>query len=221
MLGAFVRVELRVPAPLIEVRIFADRGFAADNRVLFLLRVCFVPLFFFASVYAQAVLHDSAANAGLYLGIFFLGFATSSQVGGRILDARDARPAAIAGSAVAVAGFLLWADAEPDADLATQWYWVVLTGAGIGLVLSPASTDALNRAPRGSSGEVTGITQTVRYFASSVGLAILGTVFVDRYGGGRYVAAATQAVHRSMAGVMAACLLAAVLSMRPGRAAGV
>lgn len=218
LLIAFVRVELRVRAPLIETRIFADRGFAADNLVLFLLCACFVPLFFFASVYAQAVLHDSAADTGLYLGIFFLGFATSSQLGGRILDARGARPAAIAGSAIAVAGYLLWAAALPHATLATQWYWVAMTGAGIGLVLSPASTDALNRAPRGSYGEVTGITQTVRYFASSLGLAILGTVFVNRSGGGAHIAQATQIVYRSMAGIMVACLLAAVLGMRKGRA---
>jgi EmrB/QacA subfamily drug resistance transporter len=218
--AAFVRFELRVPAPLIEMRIFGDRGFAADNLVLFLLCACFVPLFFFASVYAQAVLHDSAADTGLYLGIFFLGFATASQVGGRILDARGARPAAIAGSAIAVAGFVLWAGALPGAQLSTQWYWVALTGAGIGLVLSPASTDALNRAPRGSYGEVTGVTQTVRYFSSSLGLAILGTVFVHRLGDGAHLAQATQTVYRSMAGVMVACLMVAVLGMRRGRAYG-
>jgi MFS family permease len=155
-----------------------------------------------------------------YLGIFFLGFATSSQIGGRVLDARGARPAAIAGSAITVAGFLLWARALPDAQLSTQWYWVAMTGAGIGLVLSPASTDALNRAPRGSYGEVTGVTQTVRYFSSSLGLAILGTLFVHRAGGGADFAQATQTVYRSMAGVMVACLVVAIFGMPHGRAIG-
>jgi EmrB/QacA subfamily drug resistance transporter len=218
LLVSFARFELRAEAPLIELRIFRDRGFAADNAVLFLLCVCFVPLFFFASVYAQGVLHESAANTGLYLGIFFLGFATASQFGGRILDARGARPAAIAGSGIAVAGYLLWAHALTDAQLGTQWYWVAMTGAGVGLVLSPVSTDALNRAPRGSYGEVTGVTQTVRYFSSSLGLAILGTVFVNRFGGGAHIAEATATVYRSMAGVMAVCLLVAIFAMRPGRA---
>jgi hypothetical protein len=40
------------------------------------------------------------------------------------------------------------------------------------------STDAVNRAPRTSYGEVTGITQTVRNFGASLGLAILGTILV-------------------------------------------
>jgi EmrB/QacA subfamily drug resistance transporter len=180
LLLAFVLVELRVESPLIEVRIFADRGFSVDNVVLFLLCLCFVPLFFFASIYSQIVLGDDAAKAGLYILIFFAGFATASQVGGRILDRRGARPAVLVGTAVAALGFLLWADSLTDMKLGTQWYWIVLTGAGMGLTLTPASTDAINRAPRGSYGEVTGITQTVRYFASSLGLAVLGTILIDQ-----------------------------------------
>jgi hypothetical protein len=45
-------------------------------------------------------------------------------------------------------------------------------------MLTPASTDALNRASRLSYGEATGITQTVRNFAASLGFAILGTILV-------------------------------------------
>ena len=50
----------------------------------------------------------------------------------------------------------------------------------MGFMLTPASTDAVNRASRLSYGEATGITQTVRNFAASLGLAILGTVLVDQ-----------------------------------------
>jgi MFS family permease len=56
LLIAFVAYELHVPQPLIRVRIFADRGFAVDNAILFLLSMAFVPLFFFASLYAQLAL---------------------------------------------------------------------------------------------------------------------------------------------------------------------
>ncbi len=45
-------------------------------------------------------------------------------------------------------------------------------------MLGPASTDAVNRAPRTSYGEITGITQTARNFGASLGMALLGTVFV-------------------------------------------
>ena len=179
LLAVFVVFELRIADPLIDLRIFAHRGFVADNVVLFFVCTCFVPLFFFASVYAQVVLGDNAGKAGLYILIFFLGFAGASQIGGRILDRRGARPAAVVGGAVATVGFVLWADQLPHATLGTQWYWIVMAGAGIGLVLTPVSTDAINRAPRGSYGEVTGVTQTVRYLASSLGLAVLGSILIS------------------------------------------
>jgi MFS family permease len=178
VLGAFVVVEFRVANPLLELRIFAHRAFAADNAVLFLVSACFVPLFFFASSYAQVVLRTNASETGLYILVIFGSFAFGSQIGGRLLDRRGARPAAIAGSAVAAVGFFLWAQSL-DKGLGSQWYRILLVGAGIGLVVTAISTDALNRAPRGSYGEVTGITQTVRYFASSLGLAVLGSVLIS------------------------------------------
>lgn len=215
VLAGFITYELRTPDPLIEMRIFADRGFAADNVVLFLLCVCFVPLFFFASVYAQAVLHDDAAQTGLYLLVFFLGFAGASQIGGRVLDRRGARPAVIAGCAISTVAFRWWAG-KLGTSLSDEWPAIVVTGAGLGLVLSPVSTDALNRAPRGSYGEVTGVTQTVRYFASSLGLAVLGTLFLDRTPA-HGVTLATATVYRAMGGVMAVALVVALVFMKGGR----
>ena len=163
---------------MIQVRIFADRAFAADNAILFLLMIPFIPLFFFASMYAQISLGESASETGLYLLIFFAGFATASQWGGRMLDKAGARAPVVLGCAVATVGFALWAHSLPDLSVSSQWYYIVLAGAGVGLVLSPANTDALNRVPASRYGEATGITQTVRNFGSSLGMAVLGTVLI-------------------------------------------
>jgi EmrB/QacA subfamily drug resistance transporter len=179
LLVLFVASELREREPLIRVRLFEDRGFFVDNAVLLLMSAVFVPFFFFASVYAQAALGYSATNAGLFLLVFFGGFATASQWGGRIVDKRGARPAVILGCAVSAVGFYLWGRQLPDLDFGGQWYWVVVAGAGLGLVLGPVSTDALNRAPGAGYGEVTGITQTVRNLGASLGLAVMGSLFAS------------------------------------------
>ena len=108
----------------------------------------FVPLFFFASMYAQISLGESASETGLYLLIFFAGFATASQWGGKMLDRIGARRPVVLGCAVAAVGFYLWGDSLTELSVGDQWYYIVLAGAGVGLVLSPANTDALNRVPR-------------------------------------------------------------------------
>jgi hypothetical protein len=56
-----------------------------------------------------------------------------------------------------------------------------MAGAGMGLMLGQANTDAINRASRYSYGEATGITQTVRNYGASLGLAILGTLLITRF----------------------------------------
>ncbi|MEX2107009.1 MAG: MFS transporter [Solirubrobacterales bacterium] len=178
LLAAFVRFELRAANPLLRIRIFENRAFAVDNIILFLLMIPFVPLFFFASMYAQISLEESASETGLYLLIFFAGFAVASQYGGKALDRVGARPSVVLGCAVAAVGFALWAQSLTDLSVGSQWYFIVIAGAGVGLVLSPANTDALNRVPRSRYGEATGITQTVRNFGSSLGLAVLGSVLI-------------------------------------------
>lgn len=180
LMVAFVAWELRSSEPLVRLRIFRDRGFAAENLVLALISVVFVPFFFFASVYAQVSLGKSASNAGLYILYFFIGFVIAAQVGGRILDKRGARPAVLAGSALAAVGFFLLAGKLTDLSLGAQRADVIIAGAGVGLMLGTASTDAVNRAQSASYSEVTGITQTARNFGASLGLAVLGALLSTR-----------------------------------------
>ena len=179
LLVVFAIVELRTAVPLIRVRIFADRAFVVDNAVLFLSMVAFIPVFFFASVYAQLSLGDNASQAGLYLLTFFAGFAPAAQIGGRMLDSGGAKKPVLLGCALGAVGFALWGRAVPDLSFGGHWYWIVMAGAGIGLLLGPVSTDATNRAIGASYGEVTGITQTVRNYGSSLGLAVLGTLLTS------------------------------------------
>lgn len=180
LLVLFVVYELRVASPLIQMRIFRVRAFAVENAVLFTTMIVFVPMFFFASMYSQISLGFGVSNAGLYLLTFFAGFAPGVQLGGRLLDKQGAKAAVVVGCLVSGVGFALWAAKMTDlgGGLGAQWPFIVVAGAGMGLMLGPANTDAINRAPNTSYGEATGITQTVRNFGSSLGMAVLGTVLI-------------------------------------------
>jgi EmrB/QacA subfamily drug resistance transporter len=170
--------QLSSTNPLLRLRIFENRAFAVDCAVLFFLMIAFVPLFFFASEYAQISLGESASETGLYLLIFFAGFATATQWGGKMLDKIGARRPVVMGCAIGAVGFWLWGSSMTHLSVSEQWYYIVLAGIGVGLALSPANTDALNRVARSRYGEATGITQTVRNFGSSLGLAILGSLLI-------------------------------------------
>jgi MFS family permease len=123
-------------------------------------------------------LGKNASGAGLFLLYFFLGFVVAAQVGGRMLDRVGAKRPVVLGCVLAAVGFALWAGHVTQLDFGSQIWFIVLSGAGMGMMLGPASTDAVNRASTLSYGEATGITQTVRNYFASLGLAILGTILV-------------------------------------------
>ncbi|MFG2837840.1 MFS transporter [Streptomyces zaomyceticus] len=176
VLVLFFGYERRTTHPLIDFDVFRDRAFTVDNLVLFFAMLAFVPVFFFSSVYAQVSLSASPNQAALFLLYFFIGFGLASQWGGRILDKRGARPAMKLGCALGAVGFYLWAQKMTDLSMHDQWPYAAMAGAGIGFLLAPASTDAVNRAIGASYGEVTGITQTVRNYAAAIGMAVFSTL---------------------------------------------
>ncbi|MFC8175947.1 MFS transporter [Streptomyces sp. NPDC057325] len=176
VLVLFYAYERRTAQPLINFDVFRDRAFTIDSLVLFFAMLAFVPVFFFASVYAQVSLSASPNQAALFLLYFFVGFGLASQWGGKILDKRGARPAMKIGCALGAAGFYLWAQKLTDLSMHDQWPYAAMAGAGIGFLLAPTSTDAVNRSIGASYGEVTGITQTVRNYAAALGMAVFSTV---------------------------------------------
>jgi MFS family permease len=180
LLVLFYRVERKTASPLIDMDIFRNRAFLVENLVLGITMLVFVPLFLFSSEYAQISLGKQAKDAGVFLLFFFIGFAVATQIGGRMLDRIGAKRPVTMGCALAAVGFFLWAGKVTTLDFGKQQWFIVLAGAGMGLMLTPASTDAVNQAGRYSYGEATGITQTIRNYSASLGLAVLGTTLVSR-----------------------------------------
>ncbi len=181
LLIVFGAVELRTESPLMNVRIFANRPFLVENIILGIAMMAFIPVFFFASIYGQIALAEKATTSSLLILYFFLGFVVCAQIGGRMLDRIGAKRPVVLGCALATAGFALWAGKVTDLHAGPQVIWIVMAGAGMGLMLGQANTDAINRASRYSYGEATGITQTVRNYGASLGFAILGTVLITEF----------------------------------------
>ncbi|HEV2240072.1 MAG TPA: MFS transporter [Streptosporangiaceae bacterium] len=181
LLVVFYFVEVRTPSPLMKVSIFGVRPFLVENIVLFVTNLAFIPVFFFGSEYAQISLGKKASEAGVILLFFFIGFVIAAQIGGRLLDRVGAKRPVVLGCVLGAAGFWLWGSKVTGLNFGSQQFFIILTGAGMGFMLGPASTDAVNRAGRLSYGEASGITQTVRNYAASLGIAVLGTISVTEF----------------------------------------
>jgi len=206
LLVAFYFVEMHTTEPLMQMSIFRIRPFLVENIVLGVTNLVFIPVFFFASEYAQISLGKTASQAGVILLFFFIGFVIAAQIGGRMLDRIGAKRPVVLGCALGAVGFWLWGGHVTGLSFSTQQWYIILAGAGMGFMLGPASTDAVNRASRLSYGEATGITQTVRNYAASLGLAILGTVLVTDMRNHLTSSLTAQGLPRSRAAAQAASL---------------
>ncbi len=180
LLYLFYRLELQTSVPLVQMTIFRIRPFLVENLVLAISMIVFIPVFFFASEYAQIALGKSPSEAGLYILYFFIGFVIAAQIGGRMLDRSGAKRPVVLGCIIAAVGFRLWAEKVTGLSFSSQQLYIIIAGAGMGMMLGPANTDAVNRASTLSYGEASGITQTVRNYSASLGLAILGTILLSQ-----------------------------------------
>jgi len=181
LLVVFFAVEARTDSPLINVRIFRNQAFLVENIILGIATMAFIPVFFFTALYGQVALAEKATTSSLLILYFFAGFVICAQIGGRMLDRGGAKRPVVLGCALAAVGFGLWASRATDLRVGAQVVYIVMAGAGMGLMLGQANTDAINRASRYSYGEATGITQTVRNYGASLGFAILGTLLITRF----------------------------------------
>ena len=184
LLFVFIAVERRTESPLINTRIFENRTFDVQNIVLGVASMALaIPVFFFASIYGQIALAEKATtSSSLAILYFFLGFVVCAQIGGRMLDRTGAkRPVGLGCDLATVRVRRSGRERSPDLHAGAQTVYIILSGAGMGLMLGQANTDAINRASRYSYGEATGITQTVRNYGASLGFAILGTLLINRF----------------------------------------
>ena len=112
---------------------------------------------------------------------FFIGFVVFAQIGGRMLDRAGAKRPVVIGCVLATIGFALWAGKVTSLNAGSLTLYIVIAGAGMGLMLGPVEHRRDQPGLPVSYGEATGITQTVRNYGASLGFAILGTILINRF----------------------------------------
>jgi EmrB/QacA subfamily drug resistance transporter len=179
LLALFVILELRVRQPLVELRLFRDRNFAGDNFALFCIQFSLIGLTVFGAIYVQDILGFSAIEAGLSLLALTIPLLLVAPRAGALYDKLGPR-LLVGTGATLVAASLFWAGAVLD-KLSYPWLvpGYIVTGIGVGLVMGPSNTDAMNATPRQLRGEASGVIQTVRQVGGTIGLAIMGTIVVN------------------------------------------
>jgi MFS family permease len=176
LIVSFIAVERRARAPLIQLGLFRSRNFSIDNVVLALVQFALTGLTVFGAIYVQELLDFGPIGAGLSLIPLTAPLLVLAPQAGKFYDRLGPRALVGTGAVVCAAG-LGWSAALLD-KLSYPWLLpgYVAMGIGLALVMTPASTDAMNTAAARFRGEASGVMQTVRQVGGTVGLAVMGTI---------------------------------------------
>ncbi|MGO1201430.1 MAG: DHA2 family efflux MFS transporter permease subunit, partial [Dermabacteraceae bacterium] len=172
----FVRRQLRLEEPLLELRVLSNRMFTLGTVLGMLVFMAMIGGMLMIPLYMQNMSDFTALESGLVLlpGALIMGF--MSPVTGRIFDRFGASALAIIGFALlAITSFLL---ARLSVD--TTFAYIAIVNAarmfGTAMVIMPVTTAALNQLPQRLIPHGAAVNNTMRQVAASVGTGVLVTV---------------------------------------------
>jgi EmrB/QacA subfamily drug resistance transporter len=218
LLAGFVAWELRSPAPMLPMRFFRNRAFAATNGVA-------LAMFFgaFGSIFLLAQFFQVAQGySPLEAGIRTLPWTAMpifvAPVAGVLSDRIGSRPLMAAGLALqALALAYLALVTAPGVAYAALIPGFVAAGSGMAMVFAPSANALLGSVRPSEAGQVSGANNTIREIGGVLGIAVLATVFTNAGGYGSpqdYVDGLVPAVWVGSAVLAAGALIALLV---PGR----
>ena len=183
LVAAFVLWETRTETPMLPMRFFRNRTFAATNAVSLLMFFGMFGSIFLLAQFLQTVQGYSPLEAGLRtlpwtgmpLFVAPIAGALSDRIGGRPLMATG-----LAMQAVAL-GWLA-AISEPDVAYSSLVPPFVIAGIGMALFFAPVANVVLGAVRPEEEGQASGANNAIRELGGVFGVAVLAAVFAG-YGG--------------------------------------
>ena len=180
LLTAFVFTELRTAQPMLNVRLFTNRLFAANNAVQFVAFAGFSGLLFLLPLFLQAERGLTPLQSGLTTFPMALGVLTWAPFVGRFYPRVGPQRLTILGLVIGIlsALFLL------AVDLDTNQWWIrgimYFRGAGFAMMLVPLQAATFSSISSRDTGEASAMFNVGRQVATSFGVALLATVLTRR-----------------------------------------
>ncbi|MFF7332240.1 MFS transporter [Streptomyces sp. NPDC008150] len=203
-LYGFVRRQLALPKPLLDMRLFSHRGFSGAVLADLLTVLGLSGLVFFLSQYLQLVQDRPPFQAGLAELPAAVGAVAAGLVAGRVARRFSVR-AAVAGGLAAV-GLALAALAvlTPHTGYPLLGAVLLVVGVGAGLSFTVTADVILSSVPKEQAGAASAVSETAYELGAALGIALLGSVVTGVYRGFTGPSGTPAAAHESLGGAVEA-----------------
>jgi MFS family permease len=186
LLVAFCFVELRVSAPMVNIRLFRSASFGMGNLAGLMSSVGRGGLQFMLIIWLQGIwlpLHGySFESTPLWAGIYMLpmtvGFLIAGPLAGSLSDRFGARPFTVGGMLLMAATFVALVLIPVNFD-----YWlfellVFLNGLGGGIFTAPNTASIMSSVPPAERGAASGVRATFFNAGSSLSIGVFFSLMI-------------------------------------------
>jgi len=172
----FVRRQKGLTSPLLDLRLFANRGFTGALGIGMFGGIVMAGTFLLVTLYLQLVLGLSPLKAGLWLVPMNVAMVIATMLAPQL--ARRFRPAYVmaVGLAIATGGLLLITRVDSVGGLALLVSGFVLACVGIALPSALGIGLVVGSAPPEKAGSASGISETSGEFGIALGVASMGSI---------------------------------------------
>ena len=176
LLAGWAALELRQPSPMIDLRLFGQRAFAAPivSALLCYTSISATFLLPFALIQGRGL---SPAQVGLILTCQPIIMALTAAISGPLSDRVGERAPATAGMLIVSIGLLLLSSLDAATPIELIAAVLLLTGLGIGLFTSPNSSAVLGAVSAERRGVANGVLGTARTLGMLLGIGLAGAVY--------------------------------------------
>ncbi|HEY1853360.1 MAG TPA: MFS transporter [Solirubrobacterales bacterium] len=176
-LPAFVMVENRVKAPMVQFDLLADRNFLGAIVVAMIISFAMLGVFFFLALYMQDILGYSPLEAGVRFLPSTLMIVLVAPVAGRLADRFGPRWLIGGGLALVAASLFTFSGIAVHSSYLDLLPGFMLLGIGIAMTMSPMTSAAMNAVPVQKAGIASGVLSMFRMVGGSLGVAVTGAIF--------------------------------------------
>jgi EmrB/QacA subfamily drug resistance transporter len=215
-LVALIVIELRIPEPILMLRLLEDRLFRTINIAAALTYAGFFGMIFVLPLYLQSLRGYSAFESGLAQSPQAFGvFLVSNLLGKRLYRLIGPRRLMVVGTAATAAITCLYATAGLNTPLSTIAAFSLARGLAVGMVFVSIQTAAYATTSMADTGRATSLFNTQRQVSYAAGVALAATVIAAMLPDAGEAAAAVDRLGAYQAGFLAVGLImlpAAVIS---------
>ena len=183
LLSAFVAWELRAPKPMLPMRFFRDRAFAAANGASLFMYFGMFGSIFLLTQFFQTAQGYSPLESGLRVLPWTAMPMVVAPIAGALSDRIGGRPIMATGLALQAIG-LAWIAAVSTATVgyASLVGPFILSGIGMAMFFAPVANVVLSAVRPQEEGKASGTNNAIREVGGVLGVAVLASIFA-RTGG--------------------------------------